>query len=121
MSRSPPRIAKILQIRRFDKPDKYISDLIIECFGRDKSCQKFYFNFKQIISQWLTSYFALFFLREEQSKKKYFGIGRIFTCNCAAIVSENQLEIISVLVHLKASAYDVSLRGTVQQSLAGTN
>ena len=43
MQRSPPRIAKKFQIRksqRFDKSDTDISDLIIECFNRDESCQK---------------------------------------------------------------------------------
>ena len=43
----PPGVAKIFQIRkiqRFDKFDTDISDLIIECFGRDESCQKGHLN-----------------------------------------------------------------------------
>ena len=43
----PPGVAKIFQIRkiqRFDKSDTDISDLIIECFGRDESYQKLYLN-----------------------------------------------------------------------------
>ena len=39
----PPGVANIFQIKKiqiFDKSDTDISDLIIECFGRDKSYQK---------------------------------------------------------------------------------
>ena len=39
----PTGVAKIFQIRkvqRFDKSDTDISDLVIECFDRDKSCKK---------------------------------------------------------------------------------
>ena len=46
----PPGVAKIFKIRRnqgFDKSDTDISDLIIECFDWNKSCQKWYF--KQLI------------------------------------------------------------------------
>ena len=42
--------------------DKNISDLIIECFDGNKSCQKWYF--KQFIFRWKTSYFAIFSLWE---------------------------------------------------------
>ena len=38
--------------------DKNISDLITECFSRDKSFQKWYF--KQLMSQWKISLFAIF-------------------------------------------------------------
>ena len=44
-------VAKIFQIRkiqRFDRSDTDISDLIIECFDQDKSCQKLYL--KQLIA-----------------------------------------------------------------------
>ena len=47
----PPGDVKILQnrkIQRYDKSDANISDLIIEWFDRDESCQKLYF--KQLIS-----------------------------------------------------------------------
>ena len=37
----------LIQIRRFDKSDADISDLIIECFDRDESCQ-----LSQIIYPW---------------------------------------------------------------------
>ena len=43
MHRSQPGVAKIFQIKniqRFNKSDTNILDLIIECFSRDKSCQK---------------------------------------------------------------------------------
>ena len=46
-----PGVAKKFQfkkIQRFEKFDTDISDLIIECFDRDESCQKLYF--KQLIS-----------------------------------------------------------------------
>ena len=33
-------IAKIFQIRKFEKSDTDISDLIMERFSRDKCCQK---------------------------------------------------------------------------------
>ena len=49
----PPGVAKISRFEKiqwFDKSDTDISDLIIECFDRDKSCQKLYF--KQLISTW---------------------------------------------------------------------
>ena len=45
------RVAKIFRfekIIRFDKSDTDISNLIIDCFNGDKSCQKLYF--KQLIS-----------------------------------------------------------------------
>ena len=42
--------------------DKNISDLIIECFDRKKSGQKWYF--KQLIPTWKTFYFATFSLQE---------------------------------------------------------
>ena len=48
--------------------DKDISDLIIECFDRNKSCQKWYF--KQLTSPWKTSYFAIFSLRESPKLTK---------------------------------------------------
>ena len=35
-----PGVDNIFQIQRFDKSDTDISDLIIECFDRDESCQK---------------------------------------------------------------------------------
>ena len=47
MHRSPPRSRQNFQIRkiqRYDKFDTDISDLMIECFDRDKSCQKLYFK-----------------------------------------------------------------------------
>ena len=47
MHRSPPRSRQNFQIRkmqRYDKSDTDISDLMIECFDRDKSCQKGYFK-----------------------------------------------------------------------------
>ena len=43
-----PGVAKIFQIRkiqRFDISDAHISDLIIKCFGLDKSCWKRYFKY----------------------------------------------------------------------------
>ena len=43
----PPGVTKIFQIRkiqRFDKSDTDISDLIIECFSRNKSSQKCHFK-----------------------------------------------------------------------------
>ena len=46
----PPGVTKIFQfqrIQRFDKSDTDISDLIIDCFSQEKSCQKLYF--KQLI------------------------------------------------------------------------
>ena len=43
------KISKFQRILRFDNSDKDISDLIIECFDPDKSCQKLYF--KQLLSQ----------------------------------------------------------------------
>ena len=39
----PPEVANITRfekIQKFDKSDSDISDLIIECFVRNKSCQK---------------------------------------------------------------------------------
>ena len=45
----PPGVTKIFQIRkiqRYDKSDKDISDLIIECFDRYESCQKLYFKYE---------------------------------------------------------------------------
>ena len=42
-----PGVTKIFQIKkiqRFDKSDTDISDLIVECFNQDKSCQKLYFK-----------------------------------------------------------------------------
>ena len=50
----PPGVAKNVKILKNPKKkinliDKNISDLIIECFDRNKSCQKWYF--KQLISQ----------------------------------------------------------------------
>ena len=51
MHRSPPGVAKNIQIRkiqRYEKSDTDISDLIIEYFGGDKSYQKLYF--KQLVS-----------------------------------------------------------------------
>ena len=41
------KIFQIQKIQRFDKYDTDISDLIIECFNLDESCQKRYF--KQLI------------------------------------------------------------------------
>ena len=51
----PPGVDKDFQIRKNSKKrqiciDKNISDLIIECFDRHKSCQKWYFE--QLISRW---------------------------------------------------------------------
>ena len=43
-----PKFPDWKKIQRFDKSDTDISDLIIECFDQDKSCQKGYF--KQYIS-----------------------------------------------------------------------
>ena len=47
MHRSPPRSRQNFpdsKIQRFDKSDTDISDLIIECFDRDESCQKCHLN-----------------------------------------------------------------------------
>ena len=47
MHRSPPRSRQNFQIRkiqRYGKSDTDISDLMIECFDQDKSCQKCHFN-----------------------------------------------------------------------------
>ena len=38
--REPCSPFQIRKIQRFDKSDTDISDLIIECFNRDESCQK---------------------------------------------------------------------------------
>ena len=38
------KIFQIRKIQRLDKSDTDISDLIMECFSRDKSCQKLYFK-----------------------------------------------------------------------------
>ena len=67
----PPGVAKNFQIRKnknkkINLIDKDISNLIIECLDRNKSCQKLYS--KQFTSQWKTSYFAIFSLREPQKK-----------------------------------------------------
>ena len=48
--------------------DKNISDLIIECFDRNKSCKKWYF--KQLIYICKISYFALFSLRQPPNLTK---------------------------------------------------
>jgi len=63
----PPGVAKYFQIEKNPKKtinliDKNISDLIIEYFDRNKSCQKC--HFKQLIIRWKTSYFAIFSLWE---------------------------------------------------------
>ena len=46
MHRSPPGVAKHFQIRKIKdlKNLTDISDLIMECFGQVKSCQKWYFK-----------------------------------------------------------------------------
>ena len=47
MHPSPSRSRQNFQIKKIqisDKSDTDISDLIIECSGRDESCQKWYFN-----------------------------------------------------------------------------
>ena len=67
MHRSPSRSRqKISDSKKFKEKinliDKNISDLIIECFDRNKTCQKWYF--KQLILTWKTSYFAMISLRE---------------------------------------------------------
>ena len=49
-------------IDKIDLIEENVSDLIIECFDRNKSCQKWYF--KHLIFPWKTSYFAIFSLRE---------------------------------------------------------
>ena len=66
-----PEVTKTFQIRkiqRFDISDTDISDLIIECFSRDKCCQKW--HFKQLIFPWYTSCCALFSLREPPKLNK---------------------------------------------------
>ena len=62
----PPGVDKIFQIRkiqRYDKSDKNISYLIIECFDSDKSCQLF-----PVIS----NYTAQCFGRNKSCQKLYF-------------------------------------------------
>ena len=59
----PPGVTKNFQsrkIQRFDKCDTNISNLIIECFGRDKSSQKLYF--KQLICIYRYIHIIIFLL-----------------------------------------------------------
>ena len=62
-SRSRQKISDSKKIKeKINLIDKNISDLIIECFDRNKSCQKWYV--KQLILTQKTSYFSIFSLRE---------------------------------------------------------